>query len=106
MTPFLQGLAGELVKHAGALGAIGRVVKKHPLLALNAPLLAASTVSGAVEGARSGLHAGEAGKYLRASKAGPSEAFHTNYHPMFEHKMSPAEKTRLSENYSEKTFKR
>ena len=106
MTPFLQGFAGELTKQAGALGTIGRVIKKHPVLAINAPLVAASTISSAVEGAKSGLHPGEAGKYLRASKAGPSEAFYTNYHPMFEHKMSPAEKTRLSENYHEKSFKR
>lgn len=106
MSPFLQGFAGELMKQAGALSTIGKAVMKHPLLTLGGGSVAAGTVAAAVGGAKSGLHGGESGRYLRASKAGPSEAFYTNYHPMFEHKMSPAEQKQRSWNYREDQFKR
>lgn len=106
MGPFLQGFVQELEKQAGVLSTIGKAVVKHPLLALGGGSVAASTVAGAVSGAKSGLHAGETGQYLRASKDGPSDAFYTNYHPMFPHKMTPAEKMHESWNYHENEFKR
>lgn len=106
MSAFLKGFADELEKTAGLLGGVGKTLIKHPIATLTGAGIAASAGTSAVRGYRSGLQGGEKARYLLAGKQGPSEAFYTNFHPLFEHKLKPRQLRQLSERYREKDFKR
>lgn len=109
MTPFLQGFASELTKEAVVGKALGkgalRVLKKHPIMSLMGASVLASTGMAAREGYKRGLHGGERGQYLRASRrGGPSRAAYTDYHRLFKHKPSAKQVRRLSKHYKPGAF--
>lgn len=108
MTPFHRGFTDELVKTAllGGLGSVAKLVARNPMTALGVATVAGGTGIAATRGFKEGLHGGEKGRYLSASKYGPSEAAYTNYHPMFEHKPTRASWRGLHEFYRPGAFRR
>jgi hypothetical protein len=117
VTPFLRGFGDELVKCAGVLGAlggVGKLVAKHPLIAMTAGMTAIGTGMAARNAYKEGLQGGEKPRYLAASvdpgsgRAQASDAAYTNYHPLFAENETPkrGQLRRLSRHYHPNAFKR
>lgn len=102
MTRFLQGFTEELTKTAGLLGGALKkgvgLAAKHPMMALGAASLAGLTAVQAAKQYKSGIATNERPRYLAAGPEGPSPAFNTNYHNLYEHEFSPEQKRELSWN--------
>jgi hypothetical protein len=108
VTGVRHGFGDELIKLSvlGALGGLGKLVARHPMQALGVGMLAGSTGVAGASGFAKGLRGGEKGRYLAASKHGPSQAAYINYHPLFEHKPTRAQLLRLHEHYRPGAFRR
>lgn len=112
MDRFLTGFADELIKTGGALSSIGKMVVKHPQVALAAGATAAGTGMAAASAYKQGLRGGEKARYLPAGinrytgAAEPSEASFINYNDLFERKPDRRRVAALSKNYREGAFKR
>lgn len=112
MDAFLRGFAGELVKTGGALKSLGKLVAKHPMVALSAGATALGTAAAAGSAYKQGLRGGEKARYLPAGinrytgAAEPSEASFINYNQLFSRKPDRRQVAALSKNYRESAFRR
>ena len=111
MTPFLEGFLKE-AGAIGALGSLGKLVAKHPLLAIGSASTAAATGIAAKAGYKRGRAGGQRPRYIAASydpisrRAMPSRAALTNFNPLFNKRLTEKQKKKLHKHYKEKTFKR
>jgi hypothetical protein len=117
MSHLLNAFADELTKEAGPISGIGKALftrakkgggrefsGRRAIGTVMGGAILASTGMAAAAGRQRGLHGGEEGRYIAATRHGPSRAAFTNYHKLFKHKPTAKQLEKFTKHHKASTF--
>lgn len=110
MNPFLTGFSDELVKTGGAIKSLGGLIARNPLRSAATAFAIGYPMYAGRKAYKEGLKPGEKGRYLeagvdpRTGRIAASDTAYKNFHQLFKHAPSKADKKRLHGPYKPELF--